>query len=123
MSEIDAMVAEVAAAADWSSRVARIRQIPELFGKAAHRDVYARVAEQVYVPNRSSSLAARSSSVPECSSSAPARSSSPPERSTWPAERSAGAEYRHYRSHKDVLEAGVEKSIASFGEWFSKGTP
>lgn len=45
------MVAEVAAATDWNSRVARIRQIPELFGQAAHRDVYARVAEQVYVPN------------------------------------------------------------------------
>jgi hypothetical protein len=49
-SEIEATVAEVAAARDWNARVSLIRRVPEDFGKASHREVYARIAEQVYVP-------------------------------------------------------------------------
>lgn len=51
MTDIDATVAEVAAAADWNARVALIRKVPEAFGKAAHRAVYGRIAERVYVPS------------------------------------------------------------------------
>ncbi len=51
MPDIKAAVAEVVAAADWNARVALIRKVPEAFGKASHRDVYARIAQQVYVPN------------------------------------------------------------------------
>jgi hypothetical protein len=51
MPDIKATVSEVAAATDWNARVALIRKVPEAFGKASHRDVYARIAEQVYVPN------------------------------------------------------------------------
>jgi hypothetical protein len=51
MSTIDATVAEVASATDWNTRVALVRRVPEIFGKASHRDVYARIAEQVYAPN------------------------------------------------------------------------
>ena len=51
MAEIDATVVEVASAADWNVRVALLRKVPEVFGKALHRDVYARIAEQVYVPS------------------------------------------------------------------------
>jgi hypothetical protein len=51
MTDIEATVAEVAAAADWNDRVTRIRLIPEAFGKASHRDVYARIAERIYVPS------------------------------------------------------------------------
>lgn len=51
MTDIDAKAAEVAAASDWNTRVALIRRVPEVFGKALHRDVYARIAEWVYVPN------------------------------------------------------------------------
>src|SRR3954467_6593466 len=51
MTDIDATVEEVAASEDWNARVALIRRVPENFGKASHRDVYARIAERVYVPN------------------------------------------------------------------------
>ncbi|HEX6899449.1 MAG TPA: hypothetical protein VF789_07045 [Thermoanaerobaculia bacterium] len=51
MADIEATVAEVAAATDWNARVALIRKVPEAFGTASHRDVYARIARQVYVPH------------------------------------------------------------------------
>jgi hypothetical protein len=51
MAEIEATVEEVAAAADWNVRVSLIRRVPEAFGTNLHRDVYARIAERVYVPN------------------------------------------------------------------------
>jgi hypothetical protein len=51
MTDIEAKAAEVAAASDWNARVALVRQIPEVFGKALHRQVYARIADWVYVPN------------------------------------------------------------------------
>jgi hypothetical protein len=51
MTDIETTVAAVAKAADWNVRVALIRKIPEAFGMAQHRDVYARIAERVYVPN------------------------------------------------------------------------
>lgn len=50
MADIDTTVQEVAAATDWNARVALIRKVPEAFGQASHRDVYARIAEKVYVP-------------------------------------------------------------------------
>ncbi len=51
MTDIEATVAEVADAADWNTRVALIRKIPEAFGQAAHRSIYGRIAEEVYVPS------------------------------------------------------------------------
>jgi hypothetical protein len=51
MAEIEATVEEVAAAADWNVRVSLIRRVPEAFGTNLHRDVYARIADRVYVPN------------------------------------------------------------------------
>lgn len=51
MADVDAAVQGVASAADWNARVALIRRIPETFGKAVHRDVYARIARQVYLPH------------------------------------------------------------------------
>ncbi len=51
MTDIDAKAAEVAAASDWNVRVALIRRVPEVFGQGLHRDVYAQIAEWVYVPN------------------------------------------------------------------------
>jgi hypothetical protein len=51
MSDIEATVEEVAAAADWNVRVSLIRRVPEAFGTNLHRDVYARIADRVYVPN------------------------------------------------------------------------
>jgi hypothetical protein len=50
MVEIEVTVEEVAAAADWNVRVALIRRVPEAFGTNLHRDVYARIADRVYVP-------------------------------------------------------------------------
>jgi hypothetical protein len=47
-----ASVAEaVAAERSWNARVQRIRRIPEEFGVAQHSDVYAAVAQRVYVPS------------------------------------------------------------------------
>jgi hypothetical protein len=51
VTDIDATAAAVAAAADWNDRVALIRKVPEVFGKALHRNVYSRIAEWAYVPN------------------------------------------------------------------------
>ena len=51
MTEIDAKAGEVVAATDWNTRVALIRRVPEDFGKALHKDVYARIADWVYVPS------------------------------------------------------------------------
>lgn len=51
MADVEATVAEVAAATDWNARVSLIRKVPEAFGTALHRDVYARIARRVYVPN------------------------------------------------------------------------
>ena len=41
---------QVASAPTWNARVGLIRRIPEEFGLAQHQAVYARIAEQVYVP-------------------------------------------------------------------------
>jgi hypothetical protein len=51
MADVSDAVAQVVAAPDWNARIALIRRIPEIFGQAAHRDVYARIAEQVYAPD------------------------------------------------------------------------
>ena len=40
----------VAAAPSWNARVALIRRVPEEFGTAQHAEVYASIAERVYVP-------------------------------------------------------------------------
>jgi len=42
---------QVASAPTWNSRVGLIRRVPEDFGLAQHQAVYARIAEQVYVPH------------------------------------------------------------------------
>lgn len=47
---VEELVRQVADAAGWDQRVAILRQIPEKFGRAQHRDVYAAIAERVYVP-------------------------------------------------------------------------
>lgn len=51
MTEIAALVSEVAAATDWNTRVALIRKVPETFGTASQADVYAQIAKQVYLPH------------------------------------------------------------------------
>lgn len=51
MSEIDQLVAQIAQTPSWDERVALIRRIPEEFGRARHRAVYAALAESVYVPH------------------------------------------------------------------------
>jgi hypothetical protein len=51
MPEVNAKAAEIVAATDWNVRVALIRRVPEEFGTAQHRDVYAKIADWVYVPN------------------------------------------------------------------------
>ncbi|MGH3680780.1 MAG: hypothetical protein ACRDT2_11105 [Natronosporangium sp.] len=43
-------VAAIVDAPDWSQRVRLIRQIPEAHGIAAHRQIYADLARQLYVP-------------------------------------------------------------------------
>ena len=50
MTELE-LVEAVIAAADWDSRVALIRKVPERFGKASHADVYSAIATKVYVPH------------------------------------------------------------------------
>lgn len=47
---IEATVKGIASAQNWNDRVTLIRKIPEEFGKAQHQNVYAAVAEAVYVP-------------------------------------------------------------------------
>jgi hypothetical protein len=49
-SEIGETVAAIAGATDWSQRVQLIRRIPEAYGVAVHRQVYADLARQLYVP-------------------------------------------------------------------------
>ena len=41
----------IATAAGWNARVALVRRVPEEFGIAQHRDVYATIAQRVYVPS------------------------------------------------------------------------
>lgn len=50
MTMIESLVQDVTDAPSWDSRVALIRRIPEEFGRASHRAVYAQVAQAVYVP-------------------------------------------------------------------------
>ena len=45
------IVAAVAGAKSWDARVAVIRNVPEEFGLAKQPDIYAAIAERVYVPN------------------------------------------------------------------------
>jgi hypothetical protein len=45
------LVDKISAASDWDQRVALIRQIPERYGRATQQEVYASIAEQVYVPH------------------------------------------------------------------------
>lgn len=51
MTDFDAVAGEVAAAIDWNARVAILRRIPEAFSIGVQPDLYARIAEQVYVPD------------------------------------------------------------------------
>lgn len=51
MTDITALVSEVAAATDWNTRVALVRKVPEAFGTASQADVYAQIAKQVYLPH------------------------------------------------------------------------
>lgn len=48
-SRIIARIEEIAAAENWGRRISLIRRIPEEFGKARHQEVYAAVAQAVYV--------------------------------------------------------------------------
>lgn len=48
-ARITARIEEIAAAETWNRRISLIRQIPEEFGKARHQEVYAAVAQAVYV--------------------------------------------------------------------------
>jgi hypothetical protein len=48
--EIGEVAGRIKAAKSWNARVALIRKIPEDFGKAQHQEVYAAVAETVFVP-------------------------------------------------------------------------
>lgn len=51
MADIERTVAAVAGAPSWDARVALIRRVPEDFGTAQHKEVYAAIAKRVYVPN------------------------------------------------------------------------
>lgn len=51
MSSASDIVNTIAASTDWNARVAAIRTIPEQFGTGQHAEVYAAVAERVYVPS------------------------------------------------------------------------
>lgn len=44
-------VEAIASASSWDARVALIRRVPEEFGRARRQDLYAAIAERVYVPN------------------------------------------------------------------------
>ena len=48
-SRITATIEAISAAETWNRRISLIRQIPEEFGKARHQEVYAAVAQAVYV--------------------------------------------------------------------------
>ena len=51
MASPEEIAQQVASAPTWNSRVGLIRRVPEDFGLAQHQAVYARIAEQVYVPH------------------------------------------------------------------------
>lgn len=48
---IEQTVENIASAATWDERVALIRRIPESFGTASHKGIYAAVAKRVYLPS------------------------------------------------------------------------
>jgi hypothetical protein len=50
-SEIDATVDVIETARDWNDRVSLVRRIPEWYGTARHAEIYAAVAQAIYVPN------------------------------------------------------------------------
>jgi hypothetical protein len=45
------LVDRVAAAPSWNARVALVRRVPEVYGLARHQEVYADIAQRVYVPS------------------------------------------------------------------------
>ena len=47
----------IAEAASWDERVARLRQVPQRHGTDEHADVYAQVAQRLYVPHLSPDFA------------------------------------------------------------------
>lgn len=51
MATPDEIAQRIASAPTWNARVGLIRRVPEEFGLAQHQAVYARIAEQVYVPH------------------------------------------------------------------------
>lgn len=51
MATPEEIAQQVENAPTWNARVAIIRRVPEEFGLAQHQTVYARIAEQVYVPH------------------------------------------------------------------------
>jgi hypothetical protein len=48
-TKITEAVSEISSAKTWNKRVTLIRKIPEEFGKAKHQEIYAAIAEAVYV--------------------------------------------------------------------------
>jgi hypothetical protein len=50
-ASIEQTVESIASAASWDERVALIRRIPESFGTASHKGIYAAVAKRVYLPS------------------------------------------------------------------------
>ncbi|MBC9005109.1 hypothetical protein [Micromonospora aurantiaca (nom. illeg.)] len=51
MADPDKIAQAIAKAEDWNTRVALVRRIPEEFGRAHLREVYAAVSERAYVPH------------------------------------------------------------------------
>jgi len=51
------LVPAIVAASSWNTRVTLVRQIPEQYGRAQLRDVYSRLARQLYVPDPALELA------------------------------------------------------------------
>lgn len=51
MATAEEIAEQVANAPTWNARVGIIRRVPEEFGLSQHQGVYARIAEQVYVPH------------------------------------------------------------------------
>lgn len=51
MATIEETVQHVLEASSWDERVARIRLVPSRHGTDEHGDIYARIAEQAYVPH------------------------------------------------------------------------
>jgi hypothetical protein len=50
MPDIDATVSQIVEAEAWNTRVRLIQQIPEEYGRARLPDVYAKLAQKLYVP-------------------------------------------------------------------------